>query len=238
MTLSTGSVLAIDTPLTTLAEAEHSLLGLGEAVDLPADVLVCTHEVRDGTPHYAFSVTSARWATDEATDGLLTQVGDYFGDWPAVFEDGSQQSQRPLLIRPAAPSSGSGSGSGSRSVPFGAGQALDETRRDETRRDETRRRDAGRAVRFGGCLRLTGSLPIAEVLAASAIDRIALLGGGTVAPDWQLSTRGFVRPRWQRGELVLAVLAVLAVLPAGPATGPATVAPFEVPNPTPCCAAH
>ncbi|MFE9727753.1 hypothetical protein ACFYQ5_30350 [Streptomyces sp. NPDC005794] len=41
-------------------------------------------------------------------------------------------------------------------------------------------------------------------------------------------TREFVRPQWRDGELVLAAM---------PAVG-GTLVPFEVPDPTPCCADH
>jgi hypothetical protein len=46
--------------------------------------------------------------------------------------------------------------------------------------------------------------------------------------DDLLDTRDHVRPEWQAGELVLAVTPVHNGL----------FAPFEVPNPTPCCADH
>lgn len=41
-------------------------------------------------------------------------------------------------------------------------------------------------------------------------------------------TRDHVRPQWQDGELVLTLM---------PAVGGVLV-PFEVPDPTPCCADH
>ncbi len=99
---------------------------------------------------------------------------------------------------------------------------------DELAASQTASRDGGRAVRFPGCQHLTGTLSVREALAVSAIERIHQLGGGDVDDSAELRTRDFVRPRWQRGELVLAVL---------PAAG-GGVAPFEVPNPTPCCAEH
>ncbi|MCW2540163.1 MAG: hypothetical protein JWN95_1888 [Frankiales bacterium] len=206
MNPATGPVLAIDTPLTTLAEAEHSLFGLGQAVVLPADALVCTHEVRDAAPHYAFSITFS----GPVSETLRARLIEYLGDWPMMFDAGPVGSDVPVGSQLAV---GVGSDLG-----VGVSQAL----------DEVRRRAGGRAVRFPGREALTGSLPIAAVLADSAIDRMTLLGGGTIAPDWQLTTRDFVRPRWQQGDLVL------AVMPAGSGT----VAPFEVPNPTPCCGGH
>ena len=86
----------------------------------------------------------------------------------------------------------------------------------------------GRAVLFPGAERLTGVLPVGEVLALSAIDRIEVLGGGVAEPDTLLDTGGFVRPEWRSRELVLV---------AAPAAGGRLV-PFECRHPTPCCAAH
>lgn len=86
----------------------------------------------------------------------------------------------------------------------------------------------GRAVRFPGVDALTGTLTVAEVLAASAIDRVEILGGTPAEPSAVVDTQDFVRPQWRGDELVLTVM---------PAAGGRLV-PFETPNPTPCCAAH
>lgn len=86
----------------------------------------------------------------------------------------------------------------------------------------------GRAVLFPGAERLVGVLSVAEVLALSAIDRVEILGGGTAEETATLDTTGFVRPQWRDGELVLTAV---------PAAGDRLV-PFEVRNPTPCCAEH
>jgi hypothetical protein len=86
----------------------------------------------------------------------------------------------------------------------------------------------GRAVRFPGVDLLTGTVPVADVLASTAIDEVRVLAGGVLPPAAVLQTRDFCRPVYADGTLVL------HVLPAGPGR----VAPFEVPNPTPCCAAH
>lgn len=86
---------------------------------------------------------------------------------------------------------------------------------------------AGRAVRFPGMELLTGTVPVADLLARTGIDEVRVLGG-VLPAGARLVTRDFVRPEWQDGRLVL------LVLPAGPGL----VAPFEVPDPTPCCAAH
>jgi hypothetical protein len=62
----------------------------------------------------------------------------------------------------------------------------------------------------------------------NAIDEVRVLAGGVLPPAAVLATRDFCRPVYEAGALVL------HALPAGPGR----VAPFEVPNPTPCCAAH
>ncbi|MDF3149482.1 MULTISPECIES: hypothetical protein [unclassified Streptomyces] len=87
----------------------------------------------------------------------------------------------------------------------------------------------GRAVLYPGVASLTGTLTIADVLTRSAIDRVTVLGSPTrPALETPLVTWGHVRPLWQDDELVLTAV---------PAVG-GTLVPFEVPDPTPCCADH
>jgi len=87
---------------------------------------------------------------------------------------------------------------------------------------------SGRAVLFPGVERLTGTVAVGELLAASAIDQVILLGGEPADAEVLVLTRDFVRPQWRDGSLTL------IVTPAGPGR----VAPFEAPDPTPCCADH
>jgi hypothetical protein len=87
---------------------------------------------------------------------------------------------------------------------------------------------AGRAVLFPGVRALTGTLPADDLLALSAIDDVRVIGGPPAAPETLIDTRDFVRPQWENGRLILV---------ATPAPG-GRIAPFEVPNPTPCCANH
>lgn len=86
----------------------------------------------------------------------------------------------------------------------------------------------GRAVVFPGSAGLTGSMPVAQVLASSSIDRVLVLAEGDADPEAIVVTRDFVRPRWLEGQLVLQTQA---------ASG-GTLVPFETPAPTPCCADH
>ncbi|NUT06493.1 MAG: hypothetical protein HOV76_23745 [Hamadaea sp.] len=88
----------------------------------------------------------------------------------------------------------------------------------------------GRAVVYPGVGALVGTLSVAEVLAVSAIQEVRVLGAPSPQPDPQtlIDTRDFVRPQYADGRLVLMAM---------PAPG-GRIAPFEVPNPTPCCAFH
>lgn len=89
-------------------------------------------------------------------------------------------------------------------------------------------RTGGRAVLYPGVEALVGTLTVAELLERSAIERVTVLGGEPATPDTPLHTRDFVRPQWMDGALTLVTTRV-----AG-----GGIAPFEVPNPTPCCGNH
>ncbi|MFD8381518.1 hypothetical protein ACFV2X_23780 [Streptomyces sp. NPDC059679] len=98
---------------------------------------------------------------------------------------------------------------------------------------EHARRSGGRAVVYPGVERLTGTVSVADLLAWTAVDRITVVGapmadGQGPDPATPVLTRDHVRPEWRDGRLTLALM---------PAAGGA-LAPFEVPNPTPCCADH
>ncbi|SDC44786.1 hypothetical protein [Streptomyces prasinopilosus] len=88
---------------------------------------------------------------------------------------------------------------------------------------------SGRAVLYPGASALTGTMTVAELIAASAISGVTVLGApGPPDPGTRVVTRDHVRPQWQGDALVLA---------ATPARGGVLV-PFESPDPTPCCADH
>ncbi|GAA3293927.1 hypothetical protein GCM10020295_17120 [Streptomyces cinereospinus] len=60
---------------------------------------------------------------------------------------------------------------------------------------------------YPGAAGLTGTLPVAELLARSAIDRVTVLGAADPpAPHTAVVTRDHVRPQWHDGELVLTVM--------------------------------
>jgi hypothetical protein len=86
----------------------------------------------------------------------------------------------------------------------------------------------GRAVVYPGVDGLIGEITVQSLLAGAAINRIVVLAGQSEPAASDVPTRGHVRPEGRDGLLTLAVM---------PAPDGAFV-PFEVPNPTPCCADH
>ncbi|MFQ1003198.1 hypothetical protein [Modestobacter sp. SSW1-42] len=85
---------------------------------------------------------------------------------------------------------------------------------------------AGRAVRFPGLASVRGRLTVADLVATTGIDRVRGLYG-PVADTAVVETgpHGFVRPRWEDGELTLLVEPVAGGL----------LQPFEIESPHQCC---
>lgn len=95
--------------------------------------------------------------------------------------------------------------------------------------DEAARRVRGRAVVFPGAGVLRGVLTVAEILERSLLDAVVAVGlGRPASPSETVDTLGFVRPQRLDGQWVWHVRPASAT----------DFVPFEVPNPTPCCAAH
>jgi hypothetical protein len=83
--------------------------------------------------------------------------------------------------------------------------------------EELRDLDGGRAFRFPGQDALRGSLPVRDLVALSAIDRVVGVGC-TVTDDTVVDTRDYVRPVYADGLLTLHVTPASA----------GTVVPLEV----------
>ncbi|MGW2958664.1 hypothetical protein ACWDGI_09250 [Streptomyces sp. NPDC001220] len=121
-------------------------------------------------------------------------------------------------------------------LPEGTGLALaDRTHgpgdaADSARRAAAAPRTSGRAVVYPGVRRLTGTVTAGAILDRTAVERLVVLGApaAELPPATQILTQDHVRPEWRDGVLTLALV---------PAAG-GLLAPFEVPNPTPCCADH
>ncbi len=87
--------------------------------------------------------------------------------------------------------------------------------------------DGARAVRFPGQDRLTGRHRAGDITAWSEIDEVVGIGV-PVGPDDVVDTRGYLRPTYQAGGLVLLV---------EPAAG-ALLRPSEIEQPHQCCGGH
>jgi hypothetical protein len=209
------AVLGVDAGSRTAAEVEHQLLDLAARLGAGPGAVLCTHAVRQGTPHYAGTITLPDPPSDPLT---LPAAGWALLGAPAI---------PPAPPVPPAPGrSVPGDGPVAAGVVVGGDPVL---ARYALGAATARSAGAdGRAVHYPGIELLTGTVPAADVPARTAIDEVRVLAGGVLPPDAVLLTRDFCRPVYAAGALVL------HVLPAGPGR----VAPFEVPNPTPCCAAH
>jgi hypothetical protein len=85
---------------------------------------------------------------------------------------------------------------------------------------------AGRAIRFPGSASLRGRIAVGDLVATTGIDRVRGLYGPVAGTDVvETGPSGFVRPRWEDGELTLLVEPVAGGL----------LQPFEIESPHQCC---
>lgn len=203
------TVLGVDTGTAGLREADHLIQHLVDRLGLPAGTVACTHLIRAGTPHTAVSFTLPDEAGDHAAEAA----------WRALTAPDTAEEDpagpRPWGVHLA------GRTHGPAPLAAAATQAT----------EEAAARTGGRAVVYPGVEHLTGVVTVADVLAHTPITGLTVLGSPAderPAPGVEVLTRDHVRPEWRAGRLVL---------PLVPAVG-GRLAPFEVPNPTPCCADH
>jgi hypothetical protein len=85
---------------------------------------------------------------------------------------------------------------------------------------------AGRVVRFPGSSTVRGRVTVADLVATTGIDRVrGLYGPVEDTAVVETGPRGFLRPRWEDGELTLLVEPVAGGL----------LQPFEIESPHQCC---
>ena len=85
---------------------------------------------------------------------------------------------------------------------------------------------AGRVVRFPGSAALRGQIAVGDLVATTGIDRVRGLYGPVADTDVvETGPNGFVRPRWEDGELTLLVEPIAGGL----------LQPFEIESPHQCC---
>ncbi|MEN3360331.1 MAG: hypothetical protein V7637_4313 [Mycobacteriales bacterium] len=215
----------------------HALRGLGPDLGpAGAPLYVCTHQVRDGQPHWAASIELAARCgpvgprQPERAGGplgsleLLRQLAGALAEPPhdddlhrLAFTD----PHVPDAPAPGAPSIAAVGEPGEEEVALGAERWRRSARAAAT---DLRARAAGRAVLFPGAADLPAELSVAELRAVTPI-RELLTVGTTAGDSTVLETHGHVRPTIVDGGLAL------VVTPAGPGR----VRPFELPVPRQCC---
>jgi hypothetical protein len=90
------------------------------------------------------------------------------------------------------------------------------------------RRRSGRAFEFRGMLDAPRRCTVAELIDATAVNAVLVLGGGAAPPEADIDTQEFLRPTYVDGALVLRVQ---------PGRGGVLV-PFEQEDQGPCCGGH
>ncbi|MET9898807.1 hypothetical protein [Streptomyces sp. NPDC006446] len=225
-------VVGVDTGHTgALREADHLLRALAVELDLHEEVLGCTHHVRDGRrPHTALSF--ALPSEHAARAAWLRLTGTESGTGTGLGADARSEGVGVGTVEGGPPGAGPDVGPG---VVLGVAFGGERHGPDDLAAGaahaaaEHTARTGGRAVLYPGAEALTGTVTVTRLLEVSAVDRIAVLGAPEGVPtERRLVTRDHVRPEWRDGRLVLAAM---------PAAG-GTLVPFEVPDPTPCCADH
>jgi hypothetical protein len=202
--------MAIDAGTSRDRQADHVIAVLRERWSLAPRVAAATHLERGDDARVIVTLDFVGASTPSSAADAAADIAAIVDELDvsesratvAVFDDGGDRTDW------AGPSAG-----------------LLGVERAEARR---RQRTGGRLVVFPGCDGLRGVLPVADLLAHSAIDRLAPVGGVHVSDDALVNTQSFVRPQWRHGELLLDVVPIAGGM----------LAPFEVPNPTPCCADH
>ncbi|MEV7085793.1 hypothetical protein AB0O07_07840 [Streptomyces sp. NPDC093085] len=222
MTLAPATVIGVDAATPGLADADHLARVVAGALSLPDGASVGTHAVREGVPHLALSVTLPDGAAAEGAWRALTgqAAGPDGPDVPGADVPGAGAHALAADVLGAGPVGFAFGGlrAGPEALAAGAAHAAAE-----------RASGAGRAVLFPGADALTGTVEVAGVVAGSAVDEVVLLGGaGSPGPARRVMTRDHVRPEWRAGRLVLTVMEAVG----------GVLVPFEVPDPTPCCADH
>jgi hypothetical protein len=212
-----GRVVGLDVGHGTVEVAEHWLHEIVRLLGHPAGLVACTHLVHEPHPHVALSLylPPAAPSAPAATSGSPLPAALRL---PApLAEEGAPPHASTVT---GAPSSRTGEDPWPPEAEQGEGAARAAA--------EHEARIAGRALYYRGHELLTGSLTVAEVLSRTAIERVVMMGGAEAPPGTTLHTLDYVRPMWKDGRLTL----VTRPAPAG------ALVPFELKNPTPCCADH
>jgi hypothetical protein len=166
-----------------VAEVEHRTLVAVEDLGLDVDHVV-TQTLRHRPTSRAVAVLRVR---DDVTAGNRARVREQTAEQLARAADGT------VVVLPADAAS----------HPLVVGD-VSVTEACLAAAEATREGLAGRCVRFPGQDRLTGLVPVRRIVERSAIAEVAGCGG-PATDDELVDTRGFVRPVFEAGRLVLRV---------------------------------
>ncbi|WP_406387356.1 hypothetical protein [Streptomyces sp. NBC_00887] len=203
-------VIGVDAGTASLRQADHLIHHLMDRLGLPPVTIACTHLIRTDERR-CVAITFAL-PDAEVAEAVWERLADVLGpDAGAVL--GGREQGAVLGGREQGP--------------------VQATRGATLAAEEHAQQRGGRAVVYPAAERLTGTVTVADLLTLTAIDQVSVVGTPPTGdheldPAILVLTRDHVRPEWRGGRLTLSLV---------PAVG-GTLAPFEVPNPTPCCADH
>ncbi len=172
------SLVAVDALSRSLAEVEHLVHELDEALGPVADLLVSTHLVP--TPASHFTAVASWTGGDRAT--AVGQVMERIVERVGGLEVLASGEDVVLLGRDPRVTD-----------VLGAAVA------------EHVHRQSGRLARYPGQSEIERRLSVQEVLDSSTIDAVEGLAGVEVRPDSVVDLTGFARPTWRGGRCVLLV---------------------------------
>ncbi len=168
-----------------LAHAVAEVVSHCEPADHMANAVIATHTRQVGIPHFVVSVVwpAATAGPDPATliRGLVAEIGNALPATSGI-----------VITWPGGPDPAT---AGDRSAVVGAWTAV----------TRAAAGDSGRIAVFPGEQRLRGVMSVAEVVAASGIDRVADVSGSVLDDSVLIDTMGFVRPRWRAHRMVLQI---------------------------------
>lgn len=183
-TLRPAAVLAVCGGTSGLAQVEHDLLDLCQALGLPLDGALATHPMRDQAPHWAGTLAVPPHDVDDLRV-LLTRAGGHQGAarCVGVFSVGGVADEPLVLVTGQAAHAGH--------VAAAAASHLTAS--------------GGRLMRFAGQDQVPDEIALGDLLSIGCIDDVRVVGDGPVDRTLVLRTRGHLRPQLSGGRVELLI---------------------------------
>lgn len=181
--LRPSAVLAVCSGASSLAQVEHDLLDLRQALVLPLDGAAATHPVRDAAPHWAATLAVPPLGVAALQDLLARAAARQGAGCVGLFalDIGAGE---PLMLLPEETAHAA-------HVATAAAEHLTAT--------------GGRLLRFPGQHQVTDEVTVAELLGLGCIDQVRVVGGGPVDDTLVLRTRRHLRPELAGGRVELLI---------------------------------